>query len=94
MKLSLSNKSNLNSNFDNLYKNINLDRTKNKQRKKETHVENRTQKRKKKKDLVVFEWYLITNLPRLGFIFTLSSLYLVHVSILFFSCIFIPIFYL
>ena len=66
--------------INNLYKNINLDRTKNKQRKKETHVENRTQKRKKKKDLVVFEWYLITNLPRLGFIFTLSSLYLVHVS--------------
>ena len=43
--------------------------------------------------LGVFEWYLITNLPRLGFIFALSSLYLVHVSILFFTCIFIPIFY-
>ena len=48
MKLSLSNKSNLNSKFDNLYKNINFDRTKKKQIKKETHIENRTQKKKKK----------------------------------------------
>ena len=50
MKLSLSNKSNLNSNVDNLYKNINSDKTekkKNKQRKKETHVKNRTKKKGK-----------------------------------------------
>ena len=65
--------------INNLYKNINSDRTqkKKKKKKKKTHIENRTLK---KKDLGVFEWYLITNLPHLGFIFTLSSLYLVHVS--------------
>ena len=67
--------------------------TKTKQRKKETHVENRTQKRRKKKRLscvwVVFDYQFAT----FGFyIYPLFYVFGTCTDVLFFACIFIPIF--